>query len=316
MMLNKLIQQGSSDKDISKVLSEIWEQQTARDESAAASSGGWMRKGIKRKMSDMAADSTNCPDTEPSTSTGHVSTTTGAPHIKLEATTMKSSSLSQRNALLTQLLSERPTKQHSVNTQHTVTPVTATPQARLPKDLTMKIMRENNNNNPGTQNKQGSPPSSASATVGGVPTTTITPRGMGGNLKENKRPTVWDNPKTSPNSPYPGNTKDSIGQQGSQGGMASSTSGSGAVANNGAPSDMLSSYLASAPGSNTSAANASNGAASVTSSNDLLGDPDLSQILQQATELQNDLSSGQLYDQIPPSEDFSKVLETVSSSFF
>ena len=94
-------------------------------------------KGKKRKLSDMDADSTNCPDTEPTTSTGLVSTTTGVPGGLVEGG--EKSTLTKSNQLLAQLLNERPTKEHSVNTLHTVTPVTATPQARLPKDLNVKL---------------------------------------------------------------------------------------------------------------------------------------------------------------------------------
>ena len=266
-------------------------------------------KGKKRKLSDMSdlADSTNCPDTEPTTSTGQVSTTTGgAPGGKADSA--EKSALTQSNQLLAQLLAEKTTKEHphSVNTLHTLTPVTAIPQSRLPKDLTSKLMRENNNNNPGTQNKQESP----SAAVG-IPTT---PRNTS-NLKENQRPTVWDNPKTSPNSPYPGNTKDSpllsggIPQQGAQG-MAVGTTGNVASSTH-----MASSFAPAISAANGSGVMSSTGGANVSSSSDLLaGDEDLSQILQQATELQNDLSSGQLYEQPTAVEhiNLSNVLEVVS----
>ena len=264
-------------------------------------------KGKKRKFSELGdlADSTNCPDTEPTTSTGQVSTTTGgAPGSKADGA--EKSVLTQSNQLLAQLLSEKTTtKEHSVNTLHTVTPVTAIPQSRLPKDLNSKLLRENNNNNPGTQNKQESP---SAAAVG-----TVTAQRNTSNLKENKRPTVWDNPKTSPNSPYPGNTKDSplisggIPQQGAQG-MAAGTTG-----NIASSSQMASSFASAISAASSSGVLASTGGASVSSSSDLFaGDPDLSQILQQATELQNDLSSGQLYEQPTAVEDINNVLEVVS----
>ena len=265
-------------------------------------------KGRKRKFSELGdlADSTNCPDTEPTTSTGQVSTTTGAPGSKADGA--EKSVLTQSNQLLAQLLSEKTTKEHSVNTLHTVTPVTAIPQSRLPKDLNSKLLRENNNNNPGTQNKQESP----SAAVG-----TITAPRNTSNLKENKRPTVWDNPKTSPNSPYPGNTKDSplmsggIPQQGAQGIAA------GTVGNIASSTQMASSFAPSISATSSSGVMASTGGASVISSSDLFaGDPDLSQILQQATELQNDLSTGQLYEQPTAVEDINNVLEVVSFHHF
>ena len=78
---------------------------------------------------------------------------------------------------------------------------------------------------------------------------------------------------------------------------------------------MASSFAPAISATNGSGVMSSTGGANVSSSSDLLaGDEDLSQILQQATELQNDLSSGQLYEQPTAVEDInlSNVLEVVS----
>ena len=156
---------------------------------------------------------------------------------------------------------------------------------------------ENNNNTPGTQNKQDNTSTAVR---------TLTAPRNAGNFKENKRPTEWDNPKTSPNNPYPGNTKDSLGNSGTpQPGTHGNPAGG--MAGN---AQMASSFASVVSAASSSGVMSSTSGGIVTSSSDLFaGDPDLSQIIQQATELQHDFSSGQLYD--PQTEDFNKLLEGV-----
>ncbi len=178
--------------DLNKLFRHIWEKQTAKEESAGGIGGGvpngagsstgsgvnatgsQIQKGVKRKIADMIADSTNSAETD-----GHVSTTSGGNGGNSRVTSSDSSvggagksELSQRNTLLTQLLSGEPKKEHSVNTQHTLASATAvaTPQTRLPKDLTALLgnRENNNNNNMATQNKQ----------EGGIANTTSSVLGM------------------------------------------------------------------------------------------------------------------------------------------
>ncbi len=226
-LFNKFVQSGMerTDVDLNRILSSLWDKQIAADETTPSTStpqpsqtpqppqtptlppnpspqSSQPQQGLKRKASDMVADSTDSADTEPSTSTqvNNIVTSSsvggGPPQIGVNVMGLvPGSRLSQRNVLLAQLLNQKPSKQENVvNTQHTVAPATQTPQARLPKDLSTKLL-ESNNNNPGTQNKHDElPPANGTVT----------------NLKDasDKRPTAWDNPRTTPNRTYPGNTND------------------------------------------------------------------------------------------------------------
>ncbi len=306
-IFNKFVQSGMerTDVDLNRILSSLWDKQIAADETTPSTStpqpsqtpqppqtptqgqpptpspqSSQPQQGVKRKASDMVADSTDNVDTEPSTSTQVnnivTSSSVGGPQLGVNVMGFApGSKLSQRNVLLAQLLNQKPSKQENVvNTQHTVAPATQTPQARLPKDLSTKLL-ESNNNNPGTQNKHDEiPPTNGAVT----------------NLKDapDKRPTAWDNPRTTPNRTYPGNTNDKPGVAGAQGGTANTPGG----AQQG-PQAAIS---------------------SVTSSTDAVtSDPDLNHILQEATELQNDFSSGQFnFDQTMSDDNLSSVLDSVS----
>ncbi len=314
-----------TEKDLDKLLLDIWDRQTVKEEG----DGGYaQQKGTKRKLSDMAADSTNCPENEP-TSLALVSTTNGG-MVQQEGKTETSpprSKLSRDNVLLSKLLNETPTtKEHSVNTQHTVTPVTAVPQARLPKDLSSKVvtMRENNNNVT-THSKQLDSPK----TLVGVDVNLGSASGrLGGNFKVSmeKWPTAWDNPRTNPNAPYPGNTKDLLGAAAALPKLGDLQGATGIVVTTSGVSPAMTA-LPSAPTqqqilSGLSATSAT-AVSSVTSSTDFTGgdpdaDPDLTQILQVAENMQNSFGSAAAptrpFDQqTNDNDDISHALDAVST---
>ena len=150
-------------------------------------------RGTKRSASDVSADSTESSmDAEPSTSTR----STG-------------SKLMRQNVLLAELLSQRAPHETVVNTQHTVSPGT-TPQTRLPKNVSEKIIESNNNNNHSMNAVSGASSSGVAAatvaSVTGSDNKQAGRAGVGGGENSGKKPTIFDNPLTNPNSPFPGNT--------------------------------------------------------------------------------------------------------------
>ena len=156
------------------------------------------RSSHKRKASTDLVDSTDM-ETEPTTSTS------------------QPSRLSQQNVLLTQLLSKKAAKENVVNTGQ-VNPG-ATPQSALPKNLSDKIMEPLI---PMDKIKADERPlDSDSRTEGGA-----------------AMPNAWDNPRTNPNSPFPGNTKENGGSNDkTKGNMKMNVGGGGgnnvSVTNNG-----------------------------------------------------------------------------------
>ncbi|XP_050406274.1 nuclear receptor coactivator 2 isoform X2 [Patella vulgata] len=135
-------------KTLDSLLNSLWE----RDSNTNTTREMEMRLRVqkKRKASASDVDSTDMSDTEPS-----------------------QSRLSQKNALLAQLLSKKAAKENMVlSTQQTVKP-TLVPQSRIPKNIIERLIQVKN------ENKD----------------------------KEGNMPNPRDNPQTNPNIPFPGNTK-------------------------------------------------------------------------------------------------------------
>ena len=245
---NGLLSQGTPNQQLDSLLSDLYE----RQESAAA-------RGVKRKQ---PADSTELPqdgDQEPSTSS----------QSRRPLTPLNSQSkLSKRNVLLAQLLSQKTATETVVNTQHTINPM-STPQSKLPKNLQEKLMETSTGASSGAT---GELPAQGELRPKEQPT---------------KQPTAWDNPRTNPDTPFPGNTngetkaKPSPGPMGSSGGPQSS--GANAQPTSTSANDST---------SVSSTSNGTNGSPSQSNVRGAVSDPYLSQIIQQATELQQDVSSG------------------------
>ena len=155
-------------------LKTLWNIEDEREEMAAS------QPSRKRKLEpDSAADSTNPIDSETPTSS-----TPG-------------SSLVVRNVLLAGLLSKKPTSETVVNT-HTVSAPTATPQTRLPKDLTKKILDIEQGSVEPNNNVNANGESRHENKLPGSRANNVQNSGQGVN--------IWSNPRTNPNTPYPGNT--------------------------------------------------------------------------------------------------------------
>lgn len=209
----------------------------------------------KRKASH-DVDSTDGIDSEPSTSTGNGF--------------VSQSDLTKKNAILTQLLSKKTSRESVVNTQITANP-SAVPQQRLPVNLKEKIMK-------------------------------ITAEASINMEKESsKMPNLRDNPRTNPNTPFPGNTKNENGRGSSFNPMDYAGLDNNAQFQQ--QLDQLQQMLSAPAPSSTSGenniANApsamevdTNAASSSDSHEHLL----MQRILQEASELQNDvgISGGQM----------------------
>ena len=235
----------SRDGSLESFLTNLWEKQSDAEEADSS-------RGVKRTASEMSADSTESSmDAEPSTSSGGPS------------------KLLQRNALLAKLLNAKSAPQETViNTQHTVSPAT-TPQTRLPKNVANKIIESSNSsavNN--SSDRHDDKPAICE------------------NLKEvGKKPNLWDNPLTNPNSPFPGNTKDKGLVD--KGPMAGGTSALGQNLPPGVPSSQSGAQLVAALGAPSTGAiggsamvsSTSGDTSGVTSTSDTTGsDPLLSQV--------------------------------------
>ena len=251
-----------SDEKLDSFLSSLWDKQTKDDRPPC---------GLKRKASDEGVvGSTDSVDGE----------TGGAGGVGA------ANKPSQRNVLLAKLLSKRAATETVVNPRAISTvsvphPYLAVPHAAL---------------------KEG-----AGAQTAELP---MMPMGAA------QKPTAWDNPRTDPNSPFPGNTKDNPGlAMQSNPSMPSSvnqnlnalladamvgnTSGVAAMSNNNLM-EALGGMTAMTDSMAMSAAN-SGGVSSTTGPRSLqrqqsalphntTTDPLLSDILQEATELQNDIN--------------------------
>lgn len=172
-------------KKLDVYLNSLWEH--GPDSPTAKEITLQLKQTKKRKASSSDVDSTEM-DTEPSTSGGlgnTISTGNGP-----------SSKLSQKNALLAQLLSKKAAKETVVNTQLTINPL-GLPQQRIPKNITDKIFTVKTGRSSSTDEV-----SSGSDGVGGG---TVN---MTGNTKAAN---PLDNSRTNPNTPFPGNSNNSGG---------------------------------------------------------------------------------------------------------
>lgn len=253
-------------KNLDTLLNSLWERDT---ESPAIRD--IHRQSKKRKASASDVDSTEM-DTEPSTSGGN----SGGPGGNVEA----SSRLSQKNALLAQLLSKKAAKETVVNTHLTVNPV-GVPQQRIPRNLNEKLV---------TIKGGGRSTSVDKATeAGGVASMMSTGTVSGTSKMANPH----DNPRTNPNTPFPGNT--SAGGMG--GGMGDGPRGFSSAYGNSLGSGVTSMDLSE---DNVTSQleqfqhffSDSMGPMATDSASSDSTDPLLQQILQQAADLEEDLSSG------------------------
>ena len=179
---------------------------------------------------------------------------------------------SQRNVLLAKLLSKRAATETVVNPR--AISLTSLPNPYLPVPHTTPTPQDNT----GVQSAELPKMSSGPA----------------------QKPTAWDNPRTDPNSPFPGNTKDNPGL-GMPNSMSTNPNLNANLADALASSAGGSSHLMEALGGMTAmtdsmpmSASSSASVSSTTGPRSLRpcssADPLLSDILQEASELQNDIN--------------------------
>lgn len=203
------------DDDLTKLLSEIWEKP---DQSVGGNTAGTQGPGtslnenrpLKRKVydrRDSAIDSTGSGDSSPSAVT---TTTTKAPST--------GKTPSEKNQLLANLLLETPVSQELLFQKIQKVDPCSVPQAKLPKkDLLSKVNNMKQNTilqgtpNGGGGRRRSSSGNSQKETAPQTPTQTWKGPGrapFNSNSKNSdKGPnSLWDNPTTNPNSPFPGNT--------------------------------------------------------------------------------------------------------------
>ncbi|KAK7484351.1 hypothetical protein BaRGS_00024356, partial [Batillaria attramentaria] len=257
------------DKNLHNLLTTLWER--GMDSPTAKE---MIKQTKKRKASSSEADRLDS-ENEPTTSGGAGASGSGA--------SLQSSKLSQKNALLAQLLSKKAAKENVVNTQLTVNPL-GLPQTRIPKNLgeKMVVVKGGRSNSIEEASSSGGDGGPAGCSTVSASTTN-----------------VHSSPRTNPNAPFPGNT--------SAGNKADSSGGGGFNSGGAFASSAASSMSRTVSGMEMGEEPVSSqyeqfhqifteGLSTMETdpiSNDS-SDPLLQQILQQAADLEQDITSGNL----------------------
>lgn len=113
------------------------------------------------------------------------------------------SKLSQQNALLAQLLSQRAARETVVNTQLTVNP-TGVPTNRLTRNVNNRMLLVKGKNDEPSSSMAGDAGNSSSGVGTVVSSSNIGPNNLDGMGSRNAN--IHSNPLTDPNTPFPGNT--------------------------------------------------------------------------------------------------------------
>jgi hypothetical protein len=251
---DKIAQVLNSGGNLDSFLSQLWDREHNESVENRQLPMAHAAPSLKRKASTQDVDSTELVEAESSTSNSH------------------QSQLVQNNMLLTQLLSKKDStpknKQSRGGSSNNVNPM-GCPQDSLPKN-TNKIIEV-----------------TATSTVEDFKPSV---KADSKNFKEVKKtPNSWDNPRTNPNSPFPGNTKDEVKEQKVAAPSTSSTS----ITNTYENLQQLLSQTSQGSESMDVTSSCSTGGATGTSSAVQFtnSDPLLDNIIQQAQEMQQDLGA-------------------------